>query len=57
MDTTRFTRIGTSATFNTYVCAYEPRTRFIFNVYVPQHRIVRFMNPSRTRRNSESYAS
>ena len=57
MDTTRFTRIGTSATFNTYVCAYEPRTRYIFNAYVPQHRIVRFMNPMRTRQNSESYAS
>ena len=23
MDTTRFARIGTSATLNTYVCAYE----------------------------------
>ena len=57
MDTTRFTRKGTSATCNTYVYAYEPRTRFIFNAYVPQHRIVRFTNPTRTRQNSESYAS
>ena len=57
MDTTRFTRRSTSATFNTYVCAYEPRTRFCSNAYVPQQRIVRFMNPTRTRQNSESYAS
>ena len=55
MDTTRFTRIGTRATFNTDFCAYEPRTRFIFNayIYIPQHRIVRFMNPACTPQNSE----
>ena len=57
MKTTRFTRIGTSATCNMYVCAYKPRTRFICNVYVPQHRIVSFMNPTRTRQDSKSYLS
>ena len=46
MDITRFARIGTSATLNTYVCAYES---------AQQHVRVSFL--MRTFHNNESYVS
>ena len=54
MDTTSFTRIGNMQHVRLRVRAVY---RSILNAYVPQHRIVRFMNPTRTRQDCKSYTS